>query len=212
MRSGPVFERAYAHIKARLQAGGFRPGERLEPVALADAAGASLTPVRDALYRLAGERMVEHPRFDGFLAPLLTEPALRDLYRWQELLLLLAVDHRVRAGRSESGARPPATPSSLANAPALFRAIGAASGLAELEFALANTIDRLASVRRAESEVLLSVEHEDDAMIGAARNCDVAGLKHALRAYHKLRAGYVPEIVRRLLRPSPFASDEGAGE
>lgn len=56
-----TFGRVYAAIKQQLLEGAFRPGERIEPAILSDELGASVTPVRDALHRLAGERLVEAP-------------------------------------------------------------------------------------------------------------------------------------------------------
>jgi len=54
-----TFDRVYAAIRKRLRDGLYRPGERLEPALLSDELNASVTPVRDALHRLTGERLVE---------------------------------------------------------------------------------------------------------------------------------------------------------
>lgn len=54
-----TFERVYAAIRQRLREGFYRPGDRLEPAALSDGLNASVTPVRDALHRLTGERLDE---------------------------------------------------------------------------------------------------------------------------------------------------------
>ena len=86
-----TFERVYAAIKQRLRQGAYRPGERLEPALLSDELNARVTPVRDALHRLTGERLVDAPRHEGFRAPMLTETTLRHLYLWHRDLLLLAV-------------------------------------------------------------------------------------------------------------------------
>src|ERR1700746_388476 len=94
MISPGTFERVYAAIKARLRSGVYRPGERLEPAALADELNASVTPIRDALHRLTGERLVEAPRHEGFRVPMLTETTLRHLYAWHQDLLLLAILNR----------------------------------------------------------------------------------------------------------------------
>src|SRR5579872_5196064 len=90
-----TFERVYAAIRQRLRDGVYKPGERLEPAALADELSASITPVRDALHRLTGERLVEAPRHEGFRVPMMTETMLRQLYSWhRDLLLLAVVNHR----------------------------------------------------------------------------------------------------------------------
>src|SRR5437764_15152487 len=86
-----TFERVYAAVKQQLREGVFRPGTRLEPAVLSDELNASVTPVRDALHRLTGERLVEAPRHEGFRTPMMTEVLLRQLYGWHHDLLLLAV-------------------------------------------------------------------------------------------------------------------------
>src|SRR5256885_14478398 len=89
-----TFERVYAAIRQRLREGAYRPGARLEPALLSDELNASVTPVRDALHRLTGERLVEAPRHEGFRVPMMTETTLRHLYGWHLDLLLLAVMKR----------------------------------------------------------------------------------------------------------------------
>jgi len=83
----------------QLRKGAFRPGERLEPAAFSDKLSASVTPIRDALHRLTGERLVETPRHEGFRVPLVTETMLRHLYTWHLDLLLLAIARRGCSGQ-----------------------------------------------------------------------------------------------------------------
>src|SRR3954470_19965120 len=93
-----TFERVYAAIRQRLREGVYRPGDRLEPALLSDELNASVTPVRDALHRLTGERLVDAPRHEGFRVPMMTETQLRQLYAWHlELLLLAVMKHRATA-------------------------------------------------------------------------------------------------------------------
>src|SRR5947209_12126966 len=89
-----TFERVYKAIRQRLREGSYRPGDRPEPAALSDELNESVTPVRDALHRLTGERLVEAPRHEGFRVPMLTETTLRQLYGWHLDLLLIAVMKR----------------------------------------------------------------------------------------------------------------------
>jgi tetratricopeptide (TPR) repeat protein len=84
-----TFERVYAAIKEQLRRGLHRPGDRLEPALLSEQHNASVTPVRDALHRLTGERLVEAPRHEGFRVPVITEGTLRHLYAWHRDLLRL---------------------------------------------------------------------------------------------------------------------------
>src|SRR5690349_3688178 len=106
MTSPGTFERVYAAIKQRLREGVYRPGERLEPALLAEELNASVTPVRDALHRLTGERLVETPRHEGFRVPMMTEPLLRFLYGWHLALLLLAVMKHRATQLAEESVRP----------------------------------------------------------------------------------------------------------
>ena len=75
-----TFERVYLAIRQWLRDGLYPPGHRLEPAMLSDQLNASVTPVRDALHRLTGERLVEAPRHEGFRIPMMTETLLRHLY------------------------------------------------------------------------------------------------------------------------------------
>ena len=52
-------ERVYFELKAKVMRAAFAPGERLDPAQLARNLGVSPTPVRDALHRLSGERLIE---------------------------------------------------------------------------------------------------------------------------------------------------------
>src|SRR5438128_1521196 len=91
MSAGSTFERVYRALKDELLRGDHRPGDPLEPRHIGERLFASITPVRDALHRLAGERLIEASPHDGFRVPLMTEHGLRDLYRWQELLAQLCL-------------------------------------------------------------------------------------------------------------------------
>ena len=91
MSPGPTFDRVYFALKEQLTSGRHPPGAHLEPSVLGDELCSSITPIRDALHRLVGERLVEAPRNDGFRAPMITELGLRQLYGWQADLLRLAL-------------------------------------------------------------------------------------------------------------------------
>lgn len=83
-----AMERSYVTLKQMLREGHFAPGTRLEANRLAGDLGVSMTPVRDVLHRLAGERLVEASSGDGFHVAHFTEAALRDLYEWNSALTL----------------------------------------------------------------------------------------------------------------------------
>jgi DNA-binding GntR family transcriptional regulator len=72
---------AVKHIRAMIHAGEFDEDGRLSIATLADQLGVSRTPVRDALWQLAGEGLVTvSPRIGAFLRKLTPEEAT-DIYR-----------------------------------------------------------------------------------------------------------------------------------
>jgi DNA-binding GntR family transcriptional regulator len=87
MSPGVTFERVYPALKRQLREGVRVPGTPIEPAIIGNELGASITPVRDALHRLVGERLVEAPQHNGFRVPRPTEAELRDLYAWNGLVI-----------------------------------------------------------------------------------------------------------------------------
>ncbi|MDQ8757459.1 GntR family transcriptional regulator [Sphingosinicella sp. LHD-64] len=190
MSPGATFERVYRALKGRLADGRLGPGARIEPAILGTQLHASITPVRDALHRLVGERLVEAPEHDGFRVPLLTEAALRSLYEWNGLLLALAAG-RLRPGTSDDPIEARAE-HEIAMAD-LFLRIANATGNAEHAQAVASLNHRLAPYRRVEPRLLADLGREHGE-IDAALD-DRARLRRALVRYHRRRIGRVPEIL-----------------
>ena len=197
MTSPGTFERVYAAIRQRLRQGLYRPGERLEPAILSDELNASVTPVRDALHRLTGERLVEAPRHQGFRAPALTESLLRHLYAWHLDLLLLAV-MKQRLVRADTDSAAAAGDSLLERQNALFVAIARSSANPEHVLALQALAERLEPVRRMERLVLDELETETEAIVGAIRSGERKALRAALVHYHRRRERAVPELLALL--------------
>lgn len=92
MSPSHVLEPTYDAIKRKLIAGDWPMGFRLEAARLAGDLGVSITPVRDSLNRLAGERLVDMMPGEGFRVPTLSEQGLRELFDFNLLLLLGAMD------------------------------------------------------------------------------------------------------------------------
>ena len=196
-----TFERVYAAIKLRLRSGVYRPGERLEPAALADELNASVTPIRDALHRLTGERLVEAPRHEGFRVPMLTETTLRHLYAWHHDLLLLAI-----LGRKFPASEPELPPETSDRGAALhercnaaFLALARSSGNPEHLIALATLTERIEPVQRLEDALLDAAEEESAGIVAAIINGDRKLLRKALLHYHRRRERIVPEVISQLL-------------
>ena len=195
-----TFERVYAAIRLQLRQGLLRPGDRLEPAILSSALNASVTPVRDALHRLTGERLVEAPRHDGFRVPILTEVTLRHLYAWHRDLLLLAIANRQPAASAAAGRMPPSPPAAgLAERQnALFLILARMTGNPEHVLAIESLIERLEPVQRLECLMLDAIEEESRDISTAIRTQDGKKLRRCLIRYHRRRARIVPELLERL--------------
>ncbi len=205
MNPGATFERVYAALKEQLRSGRFAPGERLEPAALSEDLNSSVTPVRDALHRLVGERLVEAPRHNGFRAPLLTEMGLRHLYAWHsDLLLLILGSKRARSLPSDHAfwffARPVRMPAAEAST-IFFLHLAQASGNPEHAAALIALNDRLSPVRTAETRLIANSRLELEHLLTCFRAAERRQLRDGILAYHRRRERLVPELLAALQRP-----------
>lgn len=196
MSPGHTFERVYLALKAQLGSGRFVPGESLEPARLSDELLSSITPVRDALHRLVGERLVDAPRNDGFRAPPMTEVGLRHLYAWNLALLTLAI--KDGSSGDPSPRDPPAAPMPPASAEALFTALADRNPNPELRAAVANANDRLRPIRQVEPHALPAMAAELDEIEAAGRVGDRTALRRHLVAYHRRRERAVALLVAHL--------------
>ncbi|MGH6616436.1 GntR family transcriptional regulator [Sphingomonas sp.] len=199
MNSGATAERVYDALKERLLSGDLRPGERLEPARLGEAFASSVTPVRDALHRLAGERLVETRTSDGFHLPLVTESGLRALYAWNDDLVRLAVrtwPHGQEMGRGDALSADAARATRQ-----LFALIGARSANAEHGVQLQACSDRLAAARSAERRVLDAIDPEIRTIATAFDHGAPGELIKLVRAYHRRRIAATPRIAHALYQP-----------
>lgn len=184
MNAGLTMGRVYDTLKQRLLHGMHRPGERLDPARLAAELNASPTPVRDALNRLVGERLVETWPQEGFHAPIPTEAGLRDLYRWNLDLLGLAL----RAVNEARMVRPETSTAEhghmLASA-RLFLRVASGSVNGEHRQAVAHANDRLHLARLAETYALDGTEAELAEMEAALDVRGPAALRKLVVVYHR---------------------------
>lgn len=197
-----TFDRVYAAIRQRLREGLYRPGDRLEPALLSDELNASVTPVRDALHRLTGERLVEAPRHEGFRVPMMTETVLRHLYAWHLDLLLVAVLKQRSApiaGRIAVNGKSDMPPHQRQNA--IFAALARAAGNPEYVATFEALSHRLEPIQRLESLFLDKTEAETSEILRALRTNDRKALRRSLVRYHRRRARIVPELLAALFEP-----------
>lgn len=194
MTSPGTFERVYSALKQKLRQGVFSPGERLEPAALSDELFASVTPIRDALHRLTGERLVEAPRHEGFRVPSLSETRLRHLYAWHRDLLMLAImRRRPMTGLEESGSS--VLQSSQEQLHSELSKLARATGNPEISFALESVRQRLEPLAGVEDLLLKEVEAESRAIVDALNSGDARLLRKRLLSYHRRRERIVPQIL-----------------
>ena len=206
MSPGPTFDRVYLALKEELTSGKFRPGDHLEPTVIGDHLNASITPVRDALHRLVGERIVEAPRNDGFRVPSPTEAELRDLYGWNQDLLDLALRRRTppSAGAALHAAQPSPASTGTSTTADLFRRIAHRSGNPEHEAAVENLSDRLAATRIVEGRLFGNLAQELETLHDLLAREDLASLRRALATYHRRRQRSAPELlIASRLPPDP---------
>jgi DNA-binding GntR family transcriptional regulator len=198
MNSGPTAERVYDTVKRRILTGSYRPGERIEVAALAEALDSSVTPVRDALHLLVGERLVDTRTGDGFHLRQIDVPGLVDLYEWNRQVLLQALRS------SRAGTDPPAQDSGGDDAGTmtgrLFACIGMCSGNIEHVRQLQSINDRLHAVRNAESVILRDWREELAALRHELEREDAPAVRRLIGAYHRRRGRIASELVRALSR------------
>lgn len=197
MSSGVTAERVYEALKRHLLSGAMLPGEKLEPAKFADDLSSSVTPVRDALHRLTGERLVETRTSDGFHLPLVTEPGLRDLYAWNAGLVRLVA----RSWRRGATSPAPASelPVDLARATRnFFDLFALRSANPEHRQQIASSSDRLTAARQAEGRVLSGLEDELRTLAETFDRAPSGRLLQQVDAYHRRRYRAVPAIVRAL--------------
>lgn len=205
MSPGATMERVYRELKRRAVEGAFAPGERLDPSLLARDLGASATPVRDALHRLSGERVIDSWRQEGFRQPILAEADLHDLHAWAAALLTLAL-----ARRSPDPALPdPACGEDCggdyADAVArLFRAIARLSDNRELHLAMANLIDRTHVFRAPECRVDPGCSAAIAAMDEDFRFRRWTALRAKITRFHRRRIALAGRVVAEMRPREPL--------
>ncbi|WP_394003205.1 GntR family transcriptional regulator [Luteimonas sp. WGS1318] len=194
----------HRQLRRALQSGRYLPGQRIDPAALAREFKASTTPVRQALYRLVGEHLIEDQARNGFVVPLPSEIALRNLYDWMERLLVMACDIGVAELVRQSGrvTPVPANGDPVKRTWKLFDAVAHATAHHPLHQAVRQANDRLAPIRRAKHHLLTSADDELDALAHHWERGDTAALRHEVRAYHARRKQLVPCIVAVLIESS----------
>ncbi|PSJ42174.1 GntR family transcriptional regulator [Allosphingosinicella deserti] len=200
MNSGPTAERVHEALKARIMGREFRPGDRLDPNALAATLSSSVTPVRDSLHRLTGEGLVETRMGGGFHLPSIDAPGLQDLYDWSADLLALSIRAWPRSPLQAGADRPAAERPLAERVGHVFLAIACRSPNGEHVRAIDRLNARLHAVRTIEAHVLDAVEEELAGVAAAVASEEREALKRLVGRYHRRRRRAAAEIVRGVYR------------
>jgi DNA-binding GntR family transcriptional regulator len=202
MTEGAVYER----IKHWLLAQTLVPGQLLQIGVLADELGVSTTPVREALTRLAAERMIMSVPKRGFFARTPSEDDVLGLYSVNQTILDAAVARWPEATGQIAPAAVAAVPVQDRSAEQLARQTGdlflqvaARSGVGEFAEIVRNMNDRLHHARILECEIVPNVFVEMGRLTALAASNDRAQLREALKAYHAERLRLVAAISKELL-------------
>lgn len=204
MTEGAVYER----IKNWLLAQTLVPGQLLQIGVLADELGVSTTPVREALTRLAAERMIMSVPKRGFFARTPSEDDIFGLYSVNQTILDAAVGRwpEQPAEASAPAATSEEVPVQDRNAEQLARQTGelflhiaTRSGVGEFVEIIRNMNDRLHHARVLECEIIANVFVEVGQLTALTAANDPTAMRQALKAYHDERLKQVGAISKELL-------------
>jgi DNA-binding GntR family transcriptional regulator len=195
----PLNLAVYAGIKASLLRGDYTPGERLDGRTLEVAFNVSSTPVRNALYRLFGEGLIEQNNTDGlFHAPLLSERGICHLYQVEDEVLAscLRASRRNRDGVNDGQVTLDLAQSdSIAITERLFCAIAQASMNNEFLRIVSHLNDRLRWIRLSEGAAVPNRLAEILNIQSAWAAVDRGAASARLKEYHKIRLNSVRKII-----------------
>lgn len=197
MSPAHVIEPTYQGLKSRLKMGAWPMGMRLEAAKLADELGVSVTPVRDSLNRLVGERLVELWPGEGYKVARLSERLLRDLILFnRDVLIRATVTMPASDLTSNWDEGPMPYPERVAR---LFSGVAAASGSAAAMEAIEALNDRLHAARCLDPQLIARCEIEIEVFGEMIRDhADPPTRNGWLTSYHDRRCELASEYVFRL--------------
>ena len=186
-------DRVYRALKNEYLAGEFSVGAKLELAATADRLQSSKTPVREAIHRLVGERILEADPGGGFRIrqPLPSQPI--QLYQWNAHLLLSLValippsELADRIGHFDGLAPPTSKTEVVMRTGSIFVSLAAASGNSEAVAAIVHINERLLSTRIAEIADLKESVREQRTLTNVAVADVQKNMRRRLESYHERR-------------------------
>ena len=180
-----------------------RPGTVLNLQRLSEEYGTSVSPVRDTIHRLVGEKLLELYPGGGFRLPVPTADGLHRLYRWHDLLIRQAV--RTSLGESQIAPLSVLTigedsPQHLAGITSeIFAHLAQAAENTEFVAAIASATERLYFARLQEPAVMKDVPRELRSIVDVAINGTAAAVRDAVWEYHRRRLRRVQKIVAAMI-------------
>jgi len=203
MTEGAVYER----IKHWLLARALVPGQLLQIGVLADELGVSTTPVREALTRLAAERLIMSVPKRGFFARTPSEDDILGLYSVNRTILDAAVARWPESNPSPAASGDAAaiavqerSAEQLAGQTAeLFLQVALRSGVSEFAEIVRNMNDRLHHARVIECEIVPNAFVETARIAAMVAAHDRVQVRQALETYHDQRLQLVTAISKELL-------------
>ncbi len=208
-------ECVYDRIKARVLVQTLLPGQLLQTSALADELNVSVTPVREALIRLATERLITFVPKRGFFTKMPSESEIRALYSVNMAMLysVACKDRqrgvvRTRHSSEQCPSLKYRDPQHLALGVAeLFLDMVLQSDIAEAADIVRNINDRLYQTRLMECKIIADVFEEVSSMRGLYESGEYEEVRQAIRFYHDKRVRLTGEICKEL-HFMPFSSKE----
>lgn len=182
----------YRRIRHEIVGGAFSPGTMLKLTHLTDQFGASATPVRDALNRLVGERLVILLPGGGFRVRPLDADRLAGLYRWHGHLIQIALDRPLPESAREgidALKHEALEPGQVVTASQrLFGILASVPQNEELEQAVAAVSRALARARALEHRLLPDVVGEFSQLLATIDRAPIGAARRAMARYHQERA------------------------
>lgn len=192
-------DRTYQRLKSGILAGEYRPGISLNLQKLGDEFGTSITPIRDAIHRMVGERLLAVVPGGGFHIPVPTVQELRDLYHWHEQLIRQALRATISAARfAELADDVPAETAGkefVACTAHFFMLVAALPVNREIAYAVANASDRLSLARLREPLIIKAMSCELGKLVSLAKAGRGDAVRTAVREYHRRRLRRINRIA-----------------
>lgn len=196
-------DRVYRALKNEYLAGEFSVGAKLELAATADRLRSSKTPVREAIHRLVGERIMEADPGGGFRIWRPLPGHLIQLYQWNAHLLLGLVSLMTpseladRVGHFD-GLGPPASKIEVViRQGSIFASLADASGNSEAVAAIVHINERLLSTRIAEIPDLKEGVRELRTLTNVAVADVQKSMRRRLESYHERRIQRQRDILEK---------------